>query len=219
MSRRPSSAARQATKDSEAPAKPPATKGERTAQRILQEAEILFAEQGYNNTSLRDVAKRVGIQVPGLYKYFPSKEALYEKVLEDSLSPIEEALKVAMNTSDQSQLATLPSTMTDIFREQPRTARLFLQALLSEEEGVGKQMVRKWLSRFLKKGAQIVHEIRPDMQQTDVQVMTIDLFNLTVGYFVSQGILDLLGKGSIMDDAYIDSHKRLLNDWISLQIS
>ena len=66
--------------------------GERTAERILDAAEELFAERGYNGTTLRDVATRVGVRPPSLYNHFASKDALYAAVLERGIGPLIELL-------------------------------------------------------------------------------------------------------------------------------
>jgi len=46
-------------------------------ERILAEATRLFGEQGYGITSVRDVARAVGVTNPTLYYHFGSKEGLY----------------------------------------------------------------------------------------------------------------------------------------------
>ena len=63
------------------PALEPRTKGERTAQRILDVAENLFAQQGYEGTSLRQIAQGAALTEPALYNHFSGKQALYEAVL------------------------------------------------------------------------------------------------------------------------------------------
>ena len=50
--------------------------GERRAQ-ILREAARCFGTCGFRGTTTRDVAARVGITEAALYRYFPSKEAIY----------------------------------------------------------------------------------------------------------------------------------------------
>ena len=54
----------------------PASGGTRT--RILEVAARLFATKGYAASSTREIAAAVGIQQPGLYKHFLSKEAILQ---------------------------------------------------------------------------------------------------------------------------------------------
>jgi AcrR family transcriptional regulator len=44
---------------------------------ILQAAKELFLEEGYQATTIRRIADRVGISAPALYLYFRDKEALF----------------------------------------------------------------------------------------------------------------------------------------------
>jgi AcrR family transcriptional regulator len=53
-----------------------------TRQRILDEAQALFVERGYEATSLREIAERVGVTKAALYYHFTSKEELLRALLE-----------------------------------------------------------------------------------------------------------------------------------------
>lgn len=56
-------------------------------QRLYSTALRLFAERGYESTTLRDIAKEAGVSVGLLYRYFPSKQAviiaLYDELSAD----------------------------------------------------------------------------------------------------------------------------------------
>lgn len=52
-----------------------------TRQRILEAAIEMFAEHGFEASSVRDLAKAVGIKAPGLYSHFPSKEAILSEAM------------------------------------------------------------------------------------------------------------------------------------------
>jgi AcrR family transcriptional regulator len=50
--------------------------GHTRREEILHAAKELFLEQGYDQTTIRRIAERVGISAPALYLYFRDKEAL-----------------------------------------------------------------------------------------------------------------------------------------------
>ena len=63
-------------------------KARRTRERILEAALALFAEKGYEATTMRDVAREAGASLGLAYRYFASKEefalALYMGLAEES---------------------------------------------------------------------------------------------------------------------------------------
>lgn len=67
------------------PPEPPARRrlsGAERRDRILQAAVELFASRGFQGTTTREVAARAGLTEAGLYRHFPSKEALYEAIVD-----------------------------------------------------------------------------------------------------------------------------------------
>ena len=61
-----------------------------TRQRAIEVALELFTEHGYDNTSLREIAERLGIKKASLYYHFASKEALLAGIMESLLAPVDE---------------------------------------------------------------------------------------------------------------------------------
>ena len=52
------------------------------ASRILEAADALFGEVGFDGVSVRDVAQRAGVNKALVFYYFKGKDALFERVLE-----------------------------------------------------------------------------------------------------------------------------------------
>ncbi len=59
-----------------------------TQQRILDVARTLFARNGFEGTSIRDVTGRAGVNLGAVTYHFGSKQALYEAVLRSFLIPM-----------------------------------------------------------------------------------------------------------------------------------
>jgi AcrR family transcriptional regulator len=60
-----------------APDRGKTAKSQRTREAILKAAQILFAEQGYERATVRDIAARASIDPAMVIRYFGSKEGLF----------------------------------------------------------------------------------------------------------------------------------------------
>ena len=190
------------------------SKGQRTAARILDVAEDLFARQGYDGCSLRQIAEGTGIQEPGLYNHFGSKRALYEAVLERALAPMHTTLSERLNTAGELRDYTdLPGLMTDIMLAHPQMPALFHQALLGDSETIGNRLVQDWLDRLFEQGMEKMEFAGESSAQdrASMAINVIAMFNLTAGYFLSQRAFDTLAGGDIKHPDNIARQKRLLH--------
>ena len=55
---------------------------------LLAIARRLFARKGFDATSLRDIAEEASITKAALYYYFPNKDALYERIVIESMEAL-----------------------------------------------------------------------------------------------------------------------------------
>ncbi len=68
--------------------------------RILNVAIEEFANNGFENTSIQQIAKKSGISVGSVYKYFENKETLFSMVVHQGMSSLEELLKSLADSSE-----------------------------------------------------------------------------------------------------------------------
>lgn len=64
-----------------------------TRQRIQDVALELFAEQGYEKTSLREIAEHLDVTKAALYYHFKTKEEILVSIFEDLSRPVEELIE------------------------------------------------------------------------------------------------------------------------------
>ena len=120
-----------------------------TRERIQQVALELFAEQGYEKTSLREVAERLEITRPALYYHFKAKEDILTSVLDDLNASMDELMDWALaqpRTAEARQgiLRRIAGLLDDQWRPLIRFAQVN-QGVMSEVDA-GEQMQHRMLS-------------------------------------------------------------------------
>ena len=61
-----------------------------TRDRILNDALTLFADNGYDGTSVEEIAEKVGIKAPSLYNHFKGKEDILNALIDMAEARYEE---------------------------------------------------------------------------------------------------------------------------------
>src|SRR5215831_15729480 len=78
-----------------------------TKNRILDAAEALFMEHGFEATSLRQITAAAGVNLAAVHYHFGGKEELFEAVLTRRLDPMNQE-RVALLTRFESESAPRP---------------------------------------------------------------------------------------------------------------
>lgn len=128
---------------------------------ILQQAMRLFAERGYDGTTLQDVADAVGLSRPNLYNYVRSKEELLVAMVEATSQGAANTVRAVRERADlapSDKLRTLVRTLVLQRAEQPdlfRTLDRSEQALppeIAERHLAARRAVLQELTAVLDEG-------------------------------------------------------------------
>jgi AcrR family transcriptional regulator len=119
-----------------------------TKQKILENAVSLFAIKGYTETSIRELARIVGVKEASIYNHFPSKNAILECILEEYRIHIAEDFFMRDKLSELKKNPTadgILSCMTLAFPEDRAEYYLKLLYVILQEQ-YRNPAVRKFMS-------------------------------------------------------------------------
>ncbi|NWL86742.1 TetR/AcrR family transcriptional regulator [Paenibacillus sp. 79R4] len=118
-------------------------------QAMLRVAQNMFLDPGYEKTSMKDIAAKVGVSVGNLYRYFPNKEALLESVT----MPAYERLLELMENSEEISADRMPmilDQLESLLAEFLREYRQSLLILLYKSKGTRQENIRnEFFDRFV----------------------------------------------------------------------
>jgi AcrR family transcriptional regulator len=103
---------------------------------IILTAASLFAAKGFSGTTTKDIAKTAGVSQALLFKYFPTKRALYAAILAEKAqySELRGAVEEAAGKKDDERLFTLLASYRIRKGADPTLLRLLLYSALEGHE-------------------------------------------------------------------------------------
>ena len=134
-----------------------------TRKKILDVAGRLFAEKGYANTSVRDIAAELGIANPSLYYHFKSKGEILQELMVEPMQIVASVMAEAQQLEGEARLRRIiegllesleaysgiaimalrdSGQLTDEQRKLETSAQPQIRALLAQDMGGENQELR-----------------------------------------------------------------------------
>jgi TetR/AcrR family transcriptional regulator, cholesterol catabolism regulator len=175
--------------------KPPKA-SQRASSTLLDAAAALFAQKGYDLTSTREVAARVGIQKASLYYHFETKEDLLYDICKSALTKIREDVEAALKDASDpvKRIEILIRThIESMLREYDRhSAALTEMSCLSTErldEVTALRDAYESLARSVLYEAQTAGALRKDLPVKYLCLALLGLLNRVLVWFRPSGPL------------------------------
>jgi TetR/AcrR family transcriptional regulator, cholesterol catabolism regulator len=145
---------------------------------ILRTAARIFAEKGYHQASIRDIARATGVSLSGLYYYFDSKEELLFLIQDHAFGTLLANLERNLTGVDEPhrRLRILMENHLRYFID----AKAEMKVLSHESEsltGDYRRRVNEKKRRLTETAMEILREIRPE-GGIDLRVATFSLFGM-----------------------------------------
>ncbi len=189
-----------------------------TRERVLQVAQALFAERGYRGTSLRDIAKRIGIKAPSLLHHFPSKQQLYLAVLDKMFESLEDAANAIAwgRGSRQERMRRAVGDALDFIAGHPDFVRIMWKEM-ADESGVGRQVLKRRLPPLFSTAVNFIFRGQRDGEfrsEVDPLHFMWSLNSITIGYFTTAAMIRRLWSMNLLEPAMIERRKREVIDMV-----
>jgi len=150
-----------------------------TRHNILTAAAVLFARNGYDKVSMRDIAGAVGIRAPALYNHFPDKEHLYLESIAHVLQGKAEALAraIAGAAPAWTRLERYVACLARIFTEDPDALRLIQREVLNGDDARLRTLTDQVFQTPFQDMLDLVQELSPgrDAHLLAISVMALVL--------------------------------------------
>lgn len=113
---------------------------------ILAVAKILFSDKGYHGVSVDEIARRLGVSPAILYRHFPSKEALYEEVLNTIACKRESYVEAVVNSdgSFDDVLKKITGIYIDSVSKDPDYLRMEMHSALEGSDATRQFFDNRW---------------------------------------------------------------------------
>lgn len=182
-------------------------------QRILMTAESLFAEIGYDETTLQMIADAVGLPLSFVTGEFGDKGHLYTAVMQGVRDRGEEVMKKHLESCghDAASLHLLADSALDHFLQYPQDAALWMQLRMQDAADladVGRRSSFSQLTRTLElMGGGLRQELDP--------VLVLETIFWSVQCFIRDGVFDETGfRVGREDPGTVDRFRRHLHQMV-----
>ncbi len=162
---------------------------------VLAVAVQLFNEQGYDATSVADLARRLGLTKSALYHHFTSKEQLLALALDSALTALEASLDAAQTTdaSAAEQLRRVVQGAVEVLIDHLPEVTLLLRVRgnsLTEQAALERRRVFDARVASLVSSAQSEGWVRSDVDAAIATRLIFGMINSVVEWYRPGGPVD-----------------------------
>ncbi|MGD3106653.1 TetR/AcrR family transcriptional regulator [Streptomyces sp. YGL11-2] len=155
-----------------------------TRQRIQDVALELFAEQGYEKTSLREIAERLEVTKAALYYHFKTKEDIIISLFEDLCRPIDELITWA---EEQPRTLETKQELVRRYSESLRSSEALFRFMQENQATVRDLTIGE---RFKERMLTLYDLLKePDAEMVDQVRCITALFSMHAGMFAMQNVV------------------------------
>lgn len=165
-------------------------KGDITRLAVEEAAIQLFMEQGYHATSMRQIARRAGLALGGIYNHFSSKDELFEAIIVDQ-HPYKKILPLILAVEGETAEEFFGTAFRIVIAElgkQPDFINLMFIEIVEFKGKHGAVMLREIAPKILPVFEKIVKNMK-GLRVTHPAVLMRSFFGMIISYFITEMVI------------------------------
>jgi len=192
-----------------------------TRERIMKAAERLFAERGYDATSIRAIVAKARVNQAAINYHFDGKDGLYREVLRAAFRALTEQ---QLERADEMKAMSREAALAEFIRRQ-------LRPLLGRDEysrhmrilnwetvrptAVFRKMLSEEAAPFMGLAVELVRRFQPEADQRTLVAAAVWLLGQCSVFLRNREQLADPPLGLVLDEAAVEWLAQLVSSWAS----
>jgi AcrR family transcriptional regulator len=184
---------------------------------ILEAADVLFGERGFDGTSTREIAESCGVNKALIHYHFAGKDDLFRAVLDRYYERLDAALQNALASANggRERLHRVVDVYVDFLAANRNFSRMV------QREAAGGKHLDRIVARMAPIFARGIEVLSRDFPATTAGELSgpqllLSFYGIVVSYFTYAPVLEALLKESPLTEPNITRRKRHLRRMLDL---
>ncbi len=153
----------------------------KTKRKIFEISMKLFAEKGYDATSIEEITATVGVAKGTLYYHFTSKEEIFNFLIEEGMKLLKNSIEIKTEKLENSldKIRAIILIQVKVIKKYENLITIVLSQIWGNEER--NNTCKKYVFDYIKTIEDIVKEgiIKGEIINKDPEVLSSEIFALT----------------------------------------
>lgn len=167
------------------------SKGDQARHEILEAAMRLFISQGYNGTSMRAIAQEAGNRaVAGLYNHFPTKQAIFEALIEE-YNPYQELIDTLASGHGDTAAEYMHNALTSVMVMMTKHTSFLHLVQIDLREFEGRTVAHVFRNNVLPQIFPLIVQLKslPGLKPIEEPVLMRLFASLVIGFITTEQLV------------------------------
>ena len=192
-------------------------KSDKTKKAILKASETLFANQGFEKTTVRQIAKTAEVNVAVIFYHFKTKENLHQEIFENCFNKLNRNIKAALvlRRGADEKIKDIIAAFVTSLRQHKNIHQIILRETINRSKHL--ELI---INKYIQKNHNMIEDTIKEgiemgmFKDYDSLLYTFNLVGMVLFYFTYQPIIETIDKERHTMDHVVENIYNVFMDGI-----